>query len=50
MASLINRSACKKAVLELAARERAKKFTRVGSDVLDYLDSVLVNTITRMII
>jgi hypothetical protein len=47
MSSLINRSACKKAVLD-AARYR-NKFTRVGQDVFVHLNFVLINEIRKIV-
>jgi hypothetical protein len=48
MALLINRSACKKALLEIAAT-RARKFTRVGSDVFEHLDFMLRREMAKII-
>lgn len=48
MASLINRSACKKAILSLA-KTRAYKFTRVGSDVYEHLDIVVLNAMKAIV-
>lgn len=42
MALLINKAACKKALLEIA-QTRAHKFTRVGSDVFDHLNEMILN-------
>ena len=47
MSLLINRSACKKAVLD-AAMSR-KKFTRVGQDVFVHLNSVVLNEIRKVV-
>lgn len=49
MPSLINRSACKKFVLEVADNTRAKKFTRVSGDVFDHLESVMQKAIRDLI-
>jgi hypothetical protein len=49
MPSLINRSACKKFVLEIADSTRAKKFTRVSGDVFDHLESVMQKTIKDLV-
>ena len=46
---LINRSACKKAILAVAEDTRSHKFTRVGSDALDYLEADLLNTIKDLV-
>ena len=40
--TLINRAACKKALLLIASTKKPQ-LTRVGKDVYDYLDSVLLN-------
>lgn len=48
MAQYINKSACKKALLNLA-QQRAHKFTRVGSDVFDHLDIVLINAMRALV-
>jgi hypothetical protein len=48
MSSLINKAACKKVVLEFA-QTRAHKFTRVGSDVYDHLNDLVLNSIKGII-
>jgi len=49
MSSLINRAACKKAVLEIAQQRRAGKFTRVSADVFDHLEGVLRSSIASLV-
>ena len=49
MASLINRSACKKFVLSVAENTRAKKFTRVSADVFDHLEYVMQKGIRDLV-
>lgn len=49
MASLINRSACKKFVLSVAENTRAKKFTRVSADVFDHLEYVMQKAIRDLV-
>jgi hypothetical protein len=46
---LINRAACKKAILAVAEDTRSHKFTRVGSDTLEYLEADLLNTIKDLV-
>ena len=41
MSSLLNRSHCKQYLLGVSEQIRGGKFTRVGADVYDYLDSVV---------
>jgi hypothetical protein len=48
MALLINKAACKKAILNVA-EARHQKFTRVGSDVFEHLNSLLMNHITSIV-
>ena len=49
MASLINRSACKKFVLSVAEDTRTKKFTRVSADVFDHLEYVIQKAIRDLV-
>ena len=49
MTSLINKSACKNAVLEIAEGTRGGKFTRVGSDVYEHLNDMVLNTIRKIV-
>jgi hypothetical protein len=50
MVMLINKAACKKAVLEIAERERtAKKFTRVSADVFEHLNSKILEEIRTLV-
>jgi|688.fasta_scaffold299580_6 hypothetical protein len=49
MASLINRSACKKFVLSVAEDTRTKKFTRVSADVFDHLEYVMQKAIRDLV-
>ena len=46
---LINKLACKKAVLSVAASTRGSRFNRVGSDVYDHLEATLMNTIKGLV-
>lgn len=48
MLNYINKSACKKAILNLA-QKRAHKFTRVGTDVFEHLDIVLLNAMKSIV-
>ena len=48
ISSLVNKAACKKAVLEVASM-RAHKFTRVGSDVYDHLNDLVLNSIRDIV-
>lgn len=48
MASLINKVACRKAVLKYA-EGRAHKFTRVGADVLEHLELELINIMKSIV-
>jgi hypothetical protein len=48
MALYINKSSCKKALLEFA-KQRAHKFTRVGSDVFDHLDGIMINAMKDVV-
>jgi len=48
MATYINKSACKKAILSMA-ENRAHKFTRVGADVFEHLDSIIVNAMRGLV-
>ena len=49
MASLINRSACKKFVLDVAENTRTKKFTRVSADVFEHLEYVMQKAIRDLV-
>lgn len=49
MAILINRSACKKTVLDVCERNRYGKFTRVSADVYDHLEYVVRKEIIRLV-
>jgi len=44
----INKAACRKTILSLA-ENRAHKFTRVGGDVFEHLDYVLMNTMRSIV-
>jgi hypothetical protein len=44
----INKVACRKAILNLAAK-RAHKFTRVGADVFEHLDIVLLTAMKSIV-
>lgn len=46
---LINRAACKRAILAVAEDTRSHTFTRVGADTLDYLEADLLNTIKDLV-
>ena len=48
MASLINKVACRKALLKYA-EGRAHKFTRVGADVFEHLEVELVNIMKHIV-
>ena len=48
MPTYINKVACRKAILNLAEK-RAHKFKRVGADVYDHLDIVLLNTMKSIV-
>ena len=49
MPNLINRSACKKTVLEIADKNRSKKFTRVSADVFEHLEYVIKKEIINIV-
>jgi len=46
---LLNWTACKKLVLDTAERTRAHKFTRVSTDVRDYLEGALRKEVAKIV-
>lgn len=45
----INKLACKKFLLRLSESNRGGKFTRVGADVYDHLDSILMSAMQEFV-